>query len=640
MVNKAFCKIQSPFPGMGQFETFRCDKAGEFESDEFLEISRKFGAKPQYAETDIHQHNGLSERTILTIEYRLRSLLYESGFPAYLWGQLIDTATWIYNRTAHSAIDYFTPYEKYFGKPPKMSDMRIIGSQCYVGKTKIPPGHKTETRSKIQYLVGYTDTGYRVFDPETKVTSEQCLIQIDENTLYRDVFPTHSNLSDFYFPKKNPVNTVGQVIDSEMSQSSAQPPEKISDFVVVPKRGGATEEVTFSPRKPNRKRKIEQNYPLQMVTRSKSKRVRRNTRGTIQVNKMTISKNGDNSNNDIDFEYYGAYSPDLFQPKLKQVSYKQAIKDSRWREAMQKEIDAWERLQVYSICPKTPAIQAVPTKWLLVIKNDGTFKARVVASGNLDPEKYSKSDTKSPTPKQITVKWFFAYAIRKGWSMQHIDIDNAFLHGIIDQTKYIRIPPGFSGDRMTEIGKLNRPLYGLAIAPMCWFRTFTEFLLLENFKQSLRESCVFIKTMSNNIIILILIYVDDMIVTSNSNKAIEDTIEIIEKRFRLKRLGYPSKFLGIQIERVTEHSIHIHQEDCIQALLNEYEYDKNIRPATPMMIYSQQVVGQNETVPHYPYRKLVGSLLYLANTTRLDIAFPVGSLKTFGWVGDCVETCS
>lgn len=61
---------------------------------------------------------------------------------------------------AHSAIDYFTPYEKYFGKPLKMSDMRIIGSQCYVGETKIPSDHKTETRSKIQYLVGYTETGY------------------------------------------------------------------------------------------------------------------------------------------------------------------------------------------------------------------------------------------------------------------------------------------------------------------------------------------------------------------------------------------------------------------------------------------------------------------------------------------------
>jgi hypothetical protein len=42
--------------------------------------------------------------------------------------------------------------------------------------------------------------------------------------------------------------------------------------------------------------------------------------------------------------------------------------------------------------------------------------------------------------------------------------------------------------------------------------------------------------------------------------------------------------------------------------------------------YQHHEVQENETVPVYPYRTIIGSLLYLANTTRLDIAFAVGYL--------------
>ena len=115
---------------------------------------------------------------------------------------------------------------------------------------------------------------------------------------------------------------------------------------------------------------------------------------------------------------------------------------------------------------KSALTTTVPTKSLLTIKRDGSYKARVVAAGNLDPEKYKKNDTKSPTPSHLTIKWFFALAIRKGWFMEQNDVESAFLQGEVNRVKYIRIPPGFEGDNKTQVGKLHRPLNGLAIAPM------------------------------------------------------------------------------------------------------------------------------------------------------------------------------
>ena len=69
----------------------------------------------------------------------------------------------------------------------------------------------------------------------------------------------------------------------------------------------------------------------------------------------------------------------------------------------------------------------------------------------------------------MTTKWFLAYAVQMGWFMEQIDIDSAFLNGTIDREKYIRIPPGFEGDNKIHVGRLNRSLYGLAIAPMRWY---------------------------------------------------------------------------------------------------------------------------------------------------------------------------
>jgi hypothetical protein len=61
MMDEALRKIQSKFPGPGQFDKVRCDKGGEFKSREFTNVLKKYGATPEYAETDVHQHNGTSE---------------------------------------------------------------------------------------------------------------------------------------------------------------------------------------------------------------------------------------------------------------------------------------------------------------------------------------------------------------------------------------------------------------------------------------------------------------------------------------------------------------------------------------------------------------------------------------------------
>ena len=111
MMDEALREICSKYPGPGQFDIVRCDMGGEYESGDFREVLKKYGASPQFAEAAVHEHNATSERHIRTLEDRIRALLFESGFPANMWGQTADTAAWIYNRIAHAGIGYVTPYE-------------------------------------------------------------------------------------------------------------------------------------------------------------------------------------------------------------------------------------------------------------------------------------------------------------------------------------------------------------------------------------------------------------------------------------------------------------------------------------------------------------------------------------------------
>ena len=65
-----------------------------------------------------------------------------------------------------------------------------------------------------------------------------------------------------------------------------------------------------------------------------------------------------------------------------------------------------------------------------------------------------------------TVRAVIARATTKGWSLHHIDIKNAFLHGDLQEEVYMMQPPGFEDVTCTGfVCTLCKALYGLEQAP-------------------------------------------------------------------------------------------------------------------------------------------------------------------------------
>ncbi|KAM1532251.1 hypothetical protein PS2_006260 [Malus domestica] len=129
-----------------------------------------------------------------------------------------------------------------------------------------------------------------------------------------------------------------------------------------------------------------------------------------------------------------------------------------------------------------------------------------------------------------------------------MDVKNAFLHGILQDEVYMEQPSGFqSADHPPHyVCKLQKYLYGLKQAPRAWNDRFTSFLPGLGFKASQANPSLFVQHSSNGTIVLLL-YVDDVILTGSSSELISTVIKGLTEEFDMKDLGQLNYFLGLQI---------------------------------------------------------------------------------------------
>ncbi|XP_042486766.1 uncharacterized mitochondrial protein AtMg00820-like [Macadamia integrifolia] len=133
-----------------------------------------------------------------------------------------------------------------------------------------------------------------------------------------------------------------------------------------------------------------------------------------------------------------ASSPLLTEP----TCYLQALEYPEWCGAVAAEFNALIRNGTWSLVPRSPHMNLVGCKWVFRIKRKANsslerYKARLAAKGFHQQEGLDYNETFSLMVKPTTVRSILAITVSKGWPFFQLDVNNAFLHGILDEEVFM-----------------------------------------------------------------------------------------------------------------------------------------------------------------------------------------------------------
>ena len=98
---------------------------------------------------------------------------------------------------------------------------------------------------------------------------------------------------------------------------------------------------------------------------------------------------------------------------------------------------------------------------------------------------------------------------------------------------------------------LKKSLYGFKKAPRAWYAKMDSFLLDTSFSRCHSDPNVYTKKVGNHLIILVL-YVDDLILTGSDPKLITHVKSSLKQNFEMSDLGHLHYFLGLQVLQTKE----------------------------------------------------------------------------------------
>ncbi|KAL8123400.1 hypothetical protein AgCh_011388 [Apium graveolens] len=611
-------------------ECFRCDLGGEYSSNIFCRLLASDGTIRQTSCSDTPQQNGVAERKHRHLVETTRSFLLSVDVPSVFWGEALLTAIYVINRISTAQNSGLSPFEKLYDEVPDYASLRVFGCTCFVLKPQVKRS-KLSSKSALCVFLGYgvTHKGYRCFDPVSgklyvsrhvyflehipffsvpasshHMTQEE-LVQID---------PFDTNIED-----ASTINSNISVLEASTSQTPTSPPTSTSTSR-TPTSPTSSPASTTSQSSPE----ILDSPPTQSSTESSTPPpVRQSTR----IGKSTQLP---------DFAY-SSYSP-YFASFVTSVhhlseptSYREAVHDPLWQNAMAEELTALHQTHTWDLVPLPPGKHIIGCRWVYKIKTkaDGSverYKARLVAKGYSQEYGLDYEETIVHVAKMTIVRTLIAISFVRKWKIFQMDVKNEFLYGDLHEEVYMTPPLGLP-HQPGYVCRLRKSIYGLRQSSRCWFEKFSTVLYSLGFHLSNQDSALFVRSTSAGRILLSL-YVDDMIITADDYDSIESLKRELARCFAMKDLGLLRYFLGIEVTSSPKGYL-LCQSKYIANLLDRARLTDNKTVETPLEMNARYSPSDGLPLADPTlYRTIVGSLVYLT-VTRPDIAHVVHIVSQF-----------
>ncbi|GKB99882.1 ribonuclease H-like domain-containing protein, partial [Tanacetum coccineum] len=498
---------------------------------------------------------------------------YKGGIPFNMRTECVLTATYLINRLPTSVLNGKSPYDLMYNKPHSLKHLRSFGCLAYA--TIMNSHDKFRSRSEKCVLVGYSNSKKGSTGIDKSVQDVNHLNFFNFNTLddlseipndeeRRNPSPIRHGNSTSHSGSTSAFSNENDAWHSQDADASASENES---FAADEDKNSSSEGNDFH----------DQTQDNVSQDNNSVQNLRRSSRTFIFLKKfndfIVDSKVKYGLEKYVNYSYLskGNYIfATILNKGVEPKTYLEASQHKHWVDAMNVEMNALYRNNTWEIDDRPVGRKAIG------IDFDETFYHVV---------------------KIVTVRCLINLAVQNGWSLFHMDINNAFLYGDLEETVYMTLPLGYFPDNKTK----SKSDYSL----------FTKYF--------------------GDVFIALLVYVDDIIITGNSLTKIEKVKQFLKTKFMIKDLGKLKYFLGIAVLD-TPKGICLNQRKYCLELIDEFgllaRKPSNL-PMQPNISLTSKPSDTNPLLDNVTeYQKLIVKLIYLT-TTRPDIAYTVSCLSQF-----------
>ena len=565
----------------------RCDNAGENKSLQKEIVNDKPKIKFEFTSPKTPQQNGVVERAFATLKGRVRSMLNFAGMQdakrIQLWCEAANTATKINNILVKNNYDPCAHEKVYDQLPGYVHKLRVFGEIGIVSNTGDITSATQDRGIKCIFL-GYADDHsgdvYRFYNMRTgKMILSRDVIWV--NKTYQEDKSQPTGLEQFY--------------DEDEEEEEIMPMRIASTQVNAP---------VIVPSQPLWVERLKDDLTVVYPHRTRSQR----TYSLLHQ---------------VDPDQYCYIAADG-EP----TTYLEAIKSENakfWIDAMNQEIQnmfdkkVWRRITKKDI-PKDKKL--IGCRWVFKLKDNGVFRARLVALGYSQRPGIDFTDYYAPVVNDTTMKIIILMSLIFGFSTEQTDIETAFLYGDLDEEVYMKLPPGYDQEGQDEAYLLEKSIYGLVQAAFEWNKKATKILKTLGFVQCLSDPCLFMHLTK---MVYIIIYVDDCLIVGKP-KEIETIIIQLKEHLVIKCMGKIKDYIGCNVAE-TNYGYKYTQPKLIQRMMTKYAdelYTIKSHGKTPVKSNEKIYVAENDTEiidqeGQTSYRSGIGMLLYLVKYSRPDI---------------------
>lgn len=642
-------------------KSFTLDCGSEFFNSLFVPFCDEMGINLHPTAPYTPSQNGVSEAANKTINAKARAMLITANLPQRFWYHAAETAVYIHNRTICKASGdlTITPFEIWHKRKPNIHHLCVFGCAAQILIRKSQRGGKFDEVTQDGVLLGFTDDNfnYKVFNFDLK------RVIISHNVYFnKSIFPFSSHPTQPIIEEESDEPS-SDINDTHRAKPVDAPAHDDDDLTLI----------TTNPHSPDVPFIDDDAHPIPDVAdtplptppppeessqrsgRVRTQPVRYNPSSNATIvyqpsARVVASLSQAQTLHTTFWRDSNAFikdprSPDAYAFATHETvqlldeprTFAEAMRSPNsvsWKTACDKEMASIKEKGVWHLVPRPQNRNVIKGRWVFKIKLnvDGSiskFKARYVAKGYSQVEGIDFFETFSPTGKPASFRAFVAMAAAQGWDIEQMDAVSAFLNCDCEEELYLELPDGYCGDK-DMVAKLDKTLYGLKQSARNWSEDVCSFLLSIGFKVSDADACVYTRTSTTSSkFSAVYVHVDDMGITGNEIASVKQSIS---SRWQMEDLGTAHCIVGIQITRLSPHAYSLSQPAMINAILARFGMSSCRSASTPFpadlkLTRASDVEADKFKSTGLPYRRGVGSLIYLALCTRPDISYVVGVLS-------------